>query len=386
MRRQRELRDEIPQILLAHRRSRANASAHTPSCSLRVQRRRTSSAAARPGGLPGIAAGDDERDGRAPMNASVAAAWSRSSSPTSTSSAAGSRWPRAATAAPARSRSAGSVGMSSAAMAYSPQPRTAAAAAAMSATAPQIAADQLDPARRMRRRHPPSPRRPWLARPYEAGSDVRYGRTAQQSVQPRVQIRRADQEVQDALVEPQRAVVSRVSSSSSTSRQRRSGATGVARSSAHRRARRGRARTWGGRARGPRWRLHTATGGGVELRGGGEQDDVALEGAEPEAGDERVERGGRAHTGGGRFASGWGCRGAASGSEFALSRGAAAPASPPRRTGSAAPFAAGRCRTGARNGTIRRGGPRVPGWSAAPCPEPGPPGRPAPGPRGRPRG
>ncbi|MCZ0990720.1 hypothetical protein O1M54_43395 [Streptomyces diastatochromogenes] len=66
-------------------------------------------------------------------NASVAARWSRSSSPASTSSAAGSRIASRCHSRASRSRSTGSAGTSSALMAYTPSPQRAAAAAAMSA-------------------------------------------------------------------------------------------------------------------------------------------------------------------------------------------------------------------------------------------------------------
>ena len=106
-----------------------------------------------------------------------------------------------------------------------------------------------------------------------------------------------------------REVVSRVSSSSSTSRQRRSGATGVSALQCGSVERGQGEREGGVRAlRVPARGRAPAAGRGVQLRGGGEQDDVALEGAEPEAGDERVEGGGAGATPGAAAATALGCR------------------------------------------------------------------------------
>lgn len=231
--------------------------------------------------------------------------------------------------------------------------------------AAQVAADQLDEERRVRApAHRPArgdPVRRQVVRGRQAVGDRG---AAQLAVQPGVQVGRAEQEVQDALVEPEpghgqpRLVVELHQAPAAQWGDRGERAP-------VRLGQRGQGEREGGV--GP---LRIAAGGGaacgrggVQLVGGGEQNEVALEGGESEAGGQGRERGGgrggclryvggvgvrrgcgglarrrlRGHRGGARHGSGIGvlpgCRAAVrrgsvtSGGRAALRRGSATPGS-----------------------------------------------------------
>lgn len=203
MRRQRELRDEIPQIVLAHLRYvRERVGPHTQLL-LRVQRRHGHPLAAWPGGLPGIGTGDDERNGRA-LDERVRGRRLVAVELADLDEQRGGQHDGLALPQPCQPVALDRIGGHVVGgHGVQTEPRTARRRRGDVGTGPQIAADEFDPERRMRPGTRPACGDLARSQVVRGGQRLRYGRTAQQSVQPGVQIGRADEEVQDALVEAQ---------------------------------------------------------------------------------------------------------------------------------------------------------------------------------------